>query len=267
MRLKIASSSNGRTADSDSVNLGSSPGEAAILNRVLTTRREPFVFNASTRFPNIFIKITRNCRRFAETANRPPQAFPAPSTRKRILSGRLSATATRPKKIKPNSRRTGRLNLPRHELPMNLQLFTFAAPTQNRLRAMQIVIPVIIHVVEFVIVRVPFHADDDAIFRRNCVADTRLKFFGVVVVVEVEQRIRGIIFVVGEARVSRKPVVEFASDQKVVVHAADGRVAVGNVFRAVFSDFVARAQKQQIFAHENRVVRQIDLVLLMRAGD
>ena len=29
MRLKIASSSNGRTADSDSVNLGSSPGEAA----------------------------------------------------------------------------------------------------------------------------------------------------------------------------------------------------------------------------------------------
>lgn len=30
---QIASSSNGRTADSDSVNLGSSPGEAAIVHK------------------------------------------------------------------------------------------------------------------------------------------------------------------------------------------------------------------------------------------
>ena len=35
MPTKIASSSNGRTADSDSVNLGSSPGEAAIEKATL----------------------------------------------------------------------------------------------------------------------------------------------------------------------------------------------------------------------------------------
>ena len=44
MRLKIASSSNGRTADSDSVNLGSSPGEAANLERSCIFRYNSLFF-------------------------------------------------------------------------------------------------------------------------------------------------------------------------------------------------------------------------------
>ena len=149
---------------------------------------------------------------------------------------------------------------------MHFEFFAFGAPTKNRLRTMQIVIPVIVNIVEFVRVRVHFDADDDAIFRRDEVADTRLKFARISVDVEVKQRIRRVIFRVRVADESCQSVVDFASEHDAVIPTFDGHFARINFsLRVIFGDFVTGLKQEQVLVHINRVVRQLEFVFLMSA--
>ena len=141
---------------------------------------------------------------------------------------------------------------------MSLEFVSPLPISHYQLRAVQVMVPVIIHVLNIAPIGIEMQADHDAIFRIEPITQSGRDLLGIVVVLEVKQRVLFVVLRIVIADERRRAIVKLFQQPRAVIDAVDGRF-----IRTLLRDRVARAERPNPIAVNDRIAREPDFIFLV----
>ena len=141
---------------------------------------------------------------------------------------------------------------------MSLKFISAFAPTQNQLRTVQIMVPIIIYVLHRRLIGVETQTHHETIAVVEPITHAGRNLFGVIVILEIEQRIFLGVLGVLVADERRRSVIKFLQQVGAVIKAVDG-----GLIGTLLCDGVTGADCPHPTMEHDRIARQTYFILLM----